>query len=76
MYNRYWWFENNGLPTLHGVSNDDDENEDEDKEKERDKNDEEVDDDNNEVLEETYLMGKLWAVSYTHLDVYKRQGSV
>ncbi|KAG2732813.1 hypothetical protein G9P44_003803 [Scheffersomyces stipitis] len=69
LYNRYWWFENNGLPTLHGVSNDDDENEDEDKEKERDKNDEEVDDDNNEVLEETYLMGKLWVQGPSNEDL-------
>lgn len=52
LFNRYWWFENNGLPTLHGNSNGDDDNE-----------EEKIDDDNessDEVQEETYLMGKLW----------------
>lgn len=52
LFNRYWWFENNGLPTLHGSAEGEDENE-EDK----------LDDDessNEDVSEETYLMGKLW----------------
>lgn len=52
LFNRYWWFENNGLPTLHGSSNGDEDNE-----------DEKIDDDNDssdEVQEETYMMGKLW----------------
>ncbi|KAK6466076.1 hypothetical protein DFJ63DRAFT_302555 [Scheffersomyces coipomensis] len=58
LFNRYWWFENNGLPTLHGGTNDEDENEEETKEKEVD--DTNDDDGKDEVLEETYLMGKLW----------------
>ena len=74
LFNRYWWFENNGLPTFFGGSNDD-EDEDEDKEqdkgknkdKEMEKKDEDKDQDkdqdsdgDDDVLEETYLMGRLW----------------
>ncbi|KAK6458169.1 uncharacterized protein RJT20DRAFT_126114 [Scheffersomyces xylosifermentans] len=68
LYNRYWWFENNGLPTLHGGSNEDDENEDEEKEKDS-KNDEDVDDDKDEVLDETYLMGRLWVEGPSNEDL-------
>ena len=53
--NRYWWFENNGLPTLHGGSHGDDN----DNEHENDK-DENTGDKSAEVLDETYLMGRLW----------------
>ncbi|RCK57742.1 Imitation switch two complex protein 1 [Candida viswanathii] len=35
LYNRYWWFENNGLPNLHSRSNDDDEDDDDDTEKKK-----------------------------------------
>lgn len=49
-YNRYWWFENNGLPTLYSGANDDDE----------EAQEEEEDGQDNDVLEETYLMGRLW----------------
>lgn len=49
LYNRYWWFENNGVPTVHGNT---DEDEDEDHHESTDSDD--------EPLEETYLMGKLW----------------
>ncbi|ODV81919.1 uncharacterized protein CANTADRAFT_44339 [Suhomyces tanzawaensis NRRL Y-17324] len=60
LFNRYWWFENNGLPTFYGGTNDDDENEDEEKEKEKNEDSAEVDDDGDDVLDETYLMGRLW----------------
>ena len=51
-FNRYWWFENNGLPTLRtGFSNEDEDDNQEEEEKES----EELD-----VLNETYLVGKLW----------------
>lgn len=56
LYNRYWWFENNGLPTLHGTSKDE-ENDDEDV---ADKNDDDSDVDDGEMIDETYLMGSLW----------------
>ncbi|CDK27302.1 unnamed protein product [Kuraishia capsulata CBS 1993] len=50
-YNRYWWFESNGLPTLKSVRNKDD---DEDEEEEED------DDVDNPVEDESFLMGRLW----------------
>lgn len=53
LFNRYWWFENNGLPNLHFSRDADDDEEDS-------VTDDEDDDDKDEVLEETYLMGKLW----------------
>lgn len=71
LFNRYWWFENNGLPNLH-ASSDGDENDDEEdsNNKLKSKNDEEdEDDDKDEVLEETYLMGKLWIQGPTDEDL-------
>lgn len=59
LYNRYWWFENNGLPTLHAGANDDDEN-DEGDETTAAKDDDEIEEDKEEVQDETYLMGRLW----------------
>ncbi|KAK7679512.1 hypothetical protein QCA50_017413 [Cerrena zonata] len=59
LFNRYWWFENNGLPNLHASSNGE-ENEDEESDKPKKNLDEDDDDDSDEVLEETYLMGRLW----------------
>ncbi|KAG7194095.1 uncharacterized protein KQ657_004803 [Scheffersomyces spartinae] len=59
-FNRYWWFENNGLPTLHGGADDEDDNEDGSGEDNTKKDNDEDDDDKDEVLEETYLIGKLW----------------
>lgn len=56
-FNRYWWFENNGLPTLHGGADDDDDNDDSEENAKKEEDDE---DDKDEVLEETYLIGKLW----------------
>ncbi|ODQ82849.1 hypothetical protein BABINDRAFT_5754 [Babjeviella inositovora NRRL Y-12698] len=50
LFNRYWWFESNGLPMLGGgIKNEDEENEDDDD-----------NEDDDEVLDETYLMGRLW----------------
>lgn len=54
LYNRYWWFENNGLPTLHGNAEDDDDNDD------NSHNPDEDHDSDDEPLDETYLMGRLW----------------
>lgn len=61
-YNRYWWFENNGLPNLHFAREEDD-----DEEADPETND--VDDEKEEVLEETYLMGKLWVQGPAGMDV-------
>ncbi|KAH3663481.1 hypothetical protein WICMUC_005920 [Wickerhamomyces mucosus] len=56
LFNRYWWFENNGLPNISGRrSNGDEEDEDDEDD---DDDDDDVEDD--ELLDETYLMGKLW----------------
>lgn len=57
LYNRYWWFENNGLPTLHGSSNDDEDDNEDEGEKNEESN---AQDDSEDILDETYLMGKLW----------------
>lgn len=61
-FNRYWWFENNGLPNLHFAGAGD---EDEDQ---PEPESEDEDDDKDETLEETYLMGKLWVQGPTALD--------
>lgn len=70
LYNRYWWFENNGLPNLHVTATDED-NEDEegDKTKAEENADDVDDDDDDEVLEETYLMGRLWIQGPTNEDL-------
>ncbi|CAI5760726.1 unnamed protein product [Candida verbasci] len=74
LYNRYWWFENNGLPNLQHSRRDEDEDEDEDEENENENakekiKEEEVEeedisdsssDSDDEVKDETYLMGRLW----------------
>lgn len=70
--NRYWWFENNGLPTLHGSSNGD---EDEDNSGANTVGvngtaaADDMDDDEDELLDETYLMGKLWIQGPSQEDV-------
>lgn len=61
-HNRYWWFENNGLPNLHFVRE-----EEEEEEAETEAND--LEDEKDEVQEETYLMGKLWVQGPTGMDV-------
>ncbi|ODV83212.1 hypothetical protein CANARDRAFT_9788 [[Candida] arabinofermentans NRRL YB-2248] len=50
LYNRYWWFEKNGLPNLSIGKNQNDE----------DDEDDDLDDDDSEYVEDTYLMGRLW----------------
>jgi len=65
LYNRYWWFENNGLPNLGGgkSSGGDEDNEGGDDEEEDDD-----DDEDDEFLNETYLMGRLWVQGPTDED--------
>ncbi|KAI5956877.1 hypothetical protein KGF54_000495 [Candida jiufengensis] len=75
VYNRYWWFENNGLPTLHSGSNEDEDDEDEDEKDKSGKNDEveevveDEDEDDDDVRDETYLMGRLWVQGPTDTDM-------
>ncbi|KAG7892885.1 hypothetical protein KL936_001059 [Ogataea polymorpha] len=49
-YNRYWWFEKNGLPNLSSASHHDEEEED----------GADMSDAGSEYEEESYLMGRLW----------------
>ncbi|RLV96564.1 Imitation switch two complex protein 1 [Spathaspora sp. JA1] len=73
LFNRYWWFENNGLPNLHsGNSNGDEDDEDDD---EKDKEDVDDEDDKDEVSDETYLMGRLWVQGPSNDDLRIRFGS-
>lgn len=65
LFNRYWWFENNGLPTLHGTSKD----EDNDDEEVAERNEDDSDVDDGEVIDETYLMGTLWVQGPSKDDV-------
>lgn len=67
LYNRYWWFENNGLPTLHSNTNDVDDNDEEDANIHNEEEDDNEDD--NAVLNETYLMGKLWVQGPSNEDL-------
>lgn len=73
LFNRYWWFENNGLPNVRSKSNND-ENDDETNDNSAAKtgtadDDNNNDDDNDEILEETYLMGRLWIQGPTNEDL-------
>lgn len=61
-FNRYWWFENNGLPNLHFAGGGDEDDEQPEPESEDDM------DDKDENMEETYLMGRLWVQGPTALD--------
>lgn len=64
-FNRYWWFENNGLPNLHssGAQDEDDEQQEPESEDEFD------DKDKDENQDETYLMGRLWIQGPYAMDV-------
>lgn len=64
-FNRYWWFENNGLPNLHssGALDEDDEQQEPESEDEFD------DKDRDENQDETYLMGRLWIQGPYAMDV-------
>lgn len=69
LYNRYWWFENNGLPNLGGGGKSsggaDEDNDGGDEEEEEDD-----DEDDEEFLNETYLMGRLWIQGPTDEDAF------
>ena len=87
LYNRYWWFENNGLPNLHSGGNNNDEEDDDDENNDNNKKDEgenenenedkgeNVDSDNeneevdDDVHDETYLMGRLWVQGPSNNDI-------
>lgn len=64
LFNRYWWFENNGLPKLGGRKHTDDDEDDL----------EEVDDedDDEDIHNETYLMGRLWVQGPSDEDTLRR----
>lgn len=63
-FNRYWWFENNGLPNLHFSSGMDEE-----EDGDHTDADEYDDDEKEDVQEETYLMGRLWIQGPSDADV-------
>jgi hypothetical protein len=81
VWNRYWWFERNGLPNLGGNKDadedDDDEKEEEDDEDEDDAFNEDEDnitvnnknDSNSEYDSETYLMGRIWIQGPNNIDL-------
>ncbi|KAI5952199.1 hypothetical protein CANMA_005075 [Candida margitis] len=75
LFNRYWWFENNGMPTLHkGSANEDDEDDDDEGEKKEDED--EQDEETDDVHDETYLMGRLWVQGPCNTDIvsnFKRE---
>jgi hypothetical protein len=56
LFNRYWWFENNGLPNLGGKGSKRVDEDDEDE----DVLEDEEDEDDEYLQQETYLMGRLW----------------
>lgn len=60
LYNRYWWFENNGLPNLHLKINDEDADE---------LDQEDIGNNESEVTNETYLMGRLWVQGASNEDI-------
>lgn len=72
LYNRYWWFENNGLPNLGGAGKSS--GGDEDNEAGDDLDDEDDEDDDEEFLNETYLMGRLWVQGPTEEDAFMKFG--
>ena len=82
VWNRYWWFEKNGLPNLGGNKDDDDENDEIDREErddaENDDDDESGDlrkkEDNSEYDSETYLMGRIWIQGPNAIDVHHLRG--
>lgn len=59
LFNRYWWFENNGLPIIGKQSNKNSSSLNDDTAN-GGNGDDDDDDDTEEVQEETYLMGRLW----------------
>ncbi|CAD1813571.1 ATP-utilizing chromatin assembly and remodelling N-terminal family protein [Candida parapsilosis] len=77
LFNRYWWFENNGMPTLHkGSANEDDEDDEDEGEKKAVDEDDEQDEENGDIHDETYLMGRLWVQGPCNTDIvsnFKRE---
>lgn len=82
VWNRYWWFERNGLPNLGGNKDDDEENDEIDRE-ERDDADNDDDDDANDLGKkdddseydsETYLMGRIWIQGPSVIDIHHLRG--
>ncbi|KAG0676340.1 Cu-binding protein [Pichia californica] len=73
-WNRYWWFERNGLPNLGGNKDDDEENEDnedhDDVDNLEDSDIRKKDDENNEYDSETYLMGRIWIQGPSNTDMH------
>ncbi|QPG74759.1 hypothetical protein FOA43_002092 [Brettanomyces nanus] len=68
-FNRYWWFERNGLPNLGSSVDEEGEGEGEGEDNEEEANDEEGDDDDeDQYISETYLMGRLWVQGPTDSD--------
>lgn len=63
LFNRYWWFENNGLPTFFGGTSEEGDDDKEDDEEDAD------DDADDEALSETYLMGRLWVQGPNNSDL-------
>lgn len=82
VWNRYWWFEKNGLPNLGGNKDDDDENDEIDREERDDADNGDDDesgdlrkkDDNSEYDSETYLMGRIWIQGPSAIDVHHLRG--
>lgn len=71
VWNRYWWFERNGLPNLGGNKDDDDDDENDDDDDDDGlvgKNNKEDDDSDSEYDSETYLMGRLWIQGPNSID--------
>lgn len=81
VWNRYWWFERNGLPNLGSNKYDDDddndnendnENNDDDDDDESDvnfKHKDDDDEDNTEYDSESYLMGRIWIQGPSDVDI-------
>ncbi|GMG39169.1 unnamed protein product [Ambrosiozyma monospora] len=67
MYNRYWWFERNGLPNLSASVERDDDEEEDDAESIQAIDDEEEE----KYIAETYLMGRLWVQGPADVDRLK-----
>lgn len=65
-FNRYWWFENNGLPNIHYSGGGD-----EDEDQQEPESDDEVDE-KDDFQTETYLMGCLWIQGPTGMDSLSR----
>ncbi|CCH45669.1 Imitation switch two complex protein 1 [Wickerhamomyces ciferrii] len=68
LFNRYWWFENNGLPNLGNGKSSGGSGDEENNEVEQDDDEDDEEDEDDEFLSETYLMGRLWVQGPTDED--------